>query len=83
MDNSGVRICEGLLYTQGRGIQAVLEALRENGMTAKPKKCKWAAKTLEYLGHIVGNGQVAVPEARVKSIRNFKRLVSKKIYVHV
>ena len=49
-------------------IQAILEALRENGMTAKLKKCKWAAKTLEYLGHIVGNGQVAVPETRVKSI---------------
>ena len=47
-------------------------------MTAKLKKCKWEAKTLEYLGHIVGNGQVAVPEARVKSIRNFKRPVSKK-----
>ena len=32
----------------------------------------------EYLGHIVGNGQVAVPEARVRSIQNFKRPVSKK-----
>ena len=48
-------------------------------MTAELQKCKWAAKTLKYLGHIiVGNGQVAVPEARVKSIRNFKRPVSKK-----
>ena len=37
-------------------IEAILEALRENGMTAKLKKCKWEAKTLEYLGHIVGNG---------------------------
>ena len=37
-------------------------------MTAKPKKCKRAAKSLEYLGYIVGNGQVAVPEARVTEI---------------
>ena len=37
-------------------IQAVLEALRANGLTAKLKKCKWGAKTLEYLGHTVGKG---------------------------
>ena len=32
-------------------IQAVLEALREYGLTAKPKKCRWGARSLEYLGH--------------------------------
>ena len=82
-DHSATYIDDILVYSRTwtehlAHIQAILEALRENGMTAKLKKCKWAAKTLEYLGHIVGNGQVAVPEARVKSIRNFKRPVSKK-----
>ena len=80
-DHSATYIDDILVYSWTEHlahIQAILEALHENGMTAKLKKCKWAAKTLEYLGHIVGNGQVAVPEARVKSIRNFKRPVSKK-----
>ena len=82
-DHSATYIDDILVYSRTwtehlAHIQAILEALRENGMTAKLKKCKWAAKTLEYLGHIVGNGQVAVPEARVKSIRNFKRPVYKK-----
>lgn len=46
-------------------IQAVLEALRLNGLTAKPQKCQWGASKLEYLGHVVGEGQVSVPEAKV------------------
>ena len=44
----------------------------------KPQKCKWRANTLKYLGHIVGNGQVAVPEGRVQALRDFKRPVTKK-----
>ena len=63
-------------------IQAVLEALRANGLTAKLKKCKWGAQTLEYLGHTVGKGKVSVPEAKVDAIKNFKRLVTKKICDH-
>ena len=47
-------------------VRAVLEALRQHGLTAKPSKCVWGAKTLEYLSHLVGNGKVAVPEARVE-----------------
>ena len=60
-------------------IQAVLEVLhRRNGVTEKPQKFKWVANTPEYLGHIVGNGQVAVPEGRVQALRDFKRPVKKK-----
>ena len=82
-DHSATYIDDILVYSRTwtehlAHIQAILEALNENGMTGKLKKCKWAAKTLEYLEHIVGNGLVAAPEARVKSIRNFKRPVSKK-----
>ena len=47
-------------------IRGVLEALREAGLTAKPNKCVWGARSLEYLGHEIGNGLVSIPEARVK-----------------
>ena len=42
--------------------------LRQNKLMAKPIKCAWAAEKLEYLGHVVGEGTVAVPHARVKVI---------------
>ena len=29
-------------------VRAVLEALRQHGLTTKPSKCVWGAKTLEY-----------------------------------
>ena len=53
-------------------IKAVLEALRQSGLTAKPAKCQWGSSKLEYLGHIVGEGKVEVPQARVKAIKEFK-----------
>ena len=45
---------------------------------AKPTKCEWGKKHVEYLANIVGNGQCKVPEARVKSVQDFKLPVTKK-----
>ena len=45
---------------------------------AKPSKCVWAAEKLEYLGHVVGGGTVAVPQAKVVTIMNFRKSVTKK-----
>ena len=59
-------------------IKAVLEALRQSGLTAKPAKCQWGSSKLEYLGHIVGEGKVEVPQARVKAIKEFKRPETKR-----
>ena len=52
--------------------------LRQNKLTAKPIKCAWAAEKLEYLGHVVREGTVTVPHARVKVIKIFKKPVTKK-----
>ena len=54
-------------------IQEVIGRLQQAGLTAKPAKCQWAKRTLEYLGHVVGNGLVSVPEAMVEALRNYKR----------
>ena len=59
-------------------VRAVLESLRENGLTAKPIKCVWGASGLEYLGYVVGRGKVSVPKARVQAVRQFLRPVTKK-----
>ena len=36
------------------------------------------AEKLEYLGHVVGGGTVAIPQARVEAIKNFRKSVTKK-----
>ena len=47
-------------------IKEIIRHLQQAGLTAKPAKCQWAKRTLEYLGHVVGNGLVSVPEAKVE-----------------
>ena len=59
-------------------IEAVLQSLRINRLTVKLQKCVWGVRQLEYLGHVLGDGKIAIPEARVTAIRNFKRPVTKK-----
>ena len=59
-------------------IDAVLSALKAADLTAKPEKCVWGARFLDYLGHEVGLGKVGVPEAGVKALKYFKRLIRKR-----
>ena len=54
-------------------IREVIGCIQQAGLTAKPAKYQWAKRTLEYLGHVVGNGLVLVPEAKVEALRNYKR----------
>ena len=56
-----------------RHLRQVLERLRTHGLTAKESKCEWGASSLTYLGQVVGEGKVSVPEARVVAIRNFRK----------
>ena len=54
-------------------IRTVLDRLRQAGLTAKPTKCSWGKEVVEYLGHKIGRGRVAVPEDRVEAVRNYKQ----------
>ncbi len=54
-------------------IRLVLEALRRVGLTARPEKCQWGQSYLEYLGHRIGGGQVAVPQAHVEAMKEYRR----------
>ena len=59
-------------------VRAVLERLAQFGLTANPGKCVWGVAVIEYLGHVVGRGHVWIPDIRVKTLREFKRPVTKK-----
>ena len=54
-------------------VNEVLEVLQQNGLTAKPSKCVWGMETVEYLGHRVGKGEIAVPEARTEAIFKYQK----------
>ena len=82
-DHSSAYIDDVLIYSKTWEehlchIRLVLESLRANGLTAKPSKCVWAVNKMEYLGFVVGDGQVSVPEARVAALMSFKQPVTKR-----
>ena len=56
-----------------RHIRRVLTCLEKAGLTVKPGKCSWGQEVLEYLGHTIGQGKGAVPEARVEAIHHYIR----------
>ncbi len=59
-------------------VKEVLLALRKAGLTAKPFKCERGKSHLDYLGHRVGSGQVAVPESRVEAIESYRQPVTRR-----
>ncbi len=61
-----------------RQLEEVFEALKVAGLTVKRKKCVFGKRKLEFLGHLVGDGVVSVPEARVRAILEHPKPRSRK-----
>ena len=54
-------------------LRAVLEALWENGLTVNEEKCAFGRQQLEYLGHLIGMGELAVPAHRATAMAEYIR----------
>ena len=54
-----------------RHLREVLKALGRSGLTIKEKKCEFGKTHLEYLGHLIGNGELAVPRHRATAMAEF------------
>ncbi|KAL2077884.1 hypothetical protein ACEWY4_027388 [Coilia grayii] len=59
-------------------VQAVLDSLREAGLTANPKKCRLAFSETNYLGYTIGRGLVKPQDAKVRAIHDWPRPFTKK-----
>ena len=59
-------------------LRCVLECLRKYGLTIKEAKCEWGKVKLEYLGHVIGGGELAVPAHRAAAMANYIKPVTKK-----
>ena len=56
-----------------RHLRCVFEALRKRGLTVKESKCEFGKNKLEYLGHLIGNGKLAVPRHRATAMADYIR----------
>jgi len=59
-------------------LEVVLQRLKNAGLMANESKCKWGKFQLEYLGHQIGKGRLAVLEDRVAAIANYVKPRDKK-----
>ena len=61
-----------------QAVRELLIRLRNAKLAAKPSKCFIAYKSLECLGHMVGNEQLRPVDEKVEAIRKFERPDTKK-----
>ena len=59
-------------------VREVLGCLRGAGLTANPAKCHWGGTKMEFLGHLVGEGTMSIPQHRVKALVDYAKPVTKK-----
>ena len=59
-------------------LRLVLEQLRKAGMTIKEAKCEFGKRKLEYLGHVIGGGELAVPAQRAAAMAEYLQPRTKK-----
>src|SRR5437667_4652721 len=52
-------------------LRLVFEALREYKLYAKPSKCTFNQQTVEFCGHLVGQGVTRVLDSKVKAIQEW------------
>ena len=59
-------------------LRCVLDALRRYGLTIKEEKCQFGREKLEYLGHVIGGGELAVPAHRAAAMADYIQPTTKK-----
>ena len=59
-------------------VQAVLNSIREAGLTANPKKCAIGQEEARYLGYTIGRGVIKPQINKVEAIQNWPRPLNKK-----
>ena len=59
-------------------LRVVLQRLEETGLKLKPEKCVIAGRSCQFLGHVVGEGQIRPLEAKVKAVAGYPHPTKKK-----
>ena len=59
-------------------LRVVLQRLEETGLKLKPEKCIIVGRSCQFLGHVVGEGQIRPLEAKVKAVGGYPHPTKKK-----
>lgn len=81
--NTKVYVDDVIIYTETweehiQAIRALFDRLLEHRLTVNLAKSEFARATVQFLGHVVGQGQVSPVSAKVEAIKDFKAPDSKK-----
>ena len=74
----GILIFTKTLEEHRHIVQKVLDKLREHHLYLKIEKCTFEAREIDYLGIIIGNGTARMDPAKVKAIKEWPVLKTKK-----
>ena len=66
------------LEAHREAVKEVLEILKKNKLCIKPDKCEFHQNQVEFLGFIVGNGQIHMDPGKVAAIKEWKSPRTKK-----
>ena len=61
-----------------RVLKKLFDRMRECKLSARPSKCEIAAQEVEYLGHIVGKGEIRPTVTKMEKIRDAAQPVTRK-----
>ena len=62
-------------------VRQVLDKLRTAGLIANPAKCHWGGTRMEFLGHLVGEGTMSVPQHQVEAFAKYSKPSTKKAFL--
>jgi hypothetical protein len=71
-----VYIDDVLIYSQNeeehaKHLRMILEKLREGGFYAKPSKCIFGVREIEFCGHVIGDGKVRMTRNKVDAVKDW------------
>ena len=64
-----ILIFSTMLEVHQEAVKEVLGILRKNKLCVKPDKCKFYQKEIEFLGFIVGNGQIHMDPGKIAAVK--------------
>lgn len=60
-------------------LRLVFEAMKKEGIKLKLEKCKFATRSVKYLGHMIEDGKIYPIQDNLVAIREFRRPTSRKM----
>ncbi|VDH94031.1 Hypothetical predicted protein [Mytilus galloprovincialis] len=65
-------------------LQQVFSNLREANLKLNPEKCKFATRTIKYLGHVISKDGIRVNPENTEKVKDFSRpTTAKQDYAHI